>query len=138
ASPSADRRDPGLAVSRRSEPRDPGDGRQQSRLAGQENGAPAKTFTEHNKGETAEALLEQPRKPDEDDDIFTDDGAMATADARPRPGADGQLSGRAAAEAPTRLMMRPSRQLPVVAALIPAWNEEKFIAATIDGLRSQT
>ena len=136
---SADRRDPGLAVSRRrAEPRDPGDGRQQIRLAGQENGAPAKTFAEHNEGETAEALLEQPRKPDEDDDIFTDDGAMATADARPRPGADGQLSGRAAAEAPTRLMMRPSRQRPVVAALIPAWNEEKFIAATIDGLRSQT
>ena len=34
--------------------------------------------------------------------------------------------------------MRPARQRPVVAALVPAWNEEKFIAATIDGLRSQT
>lgn len=126
---SADRRDPGLAVSRRAEPRDPGDGRQQSRLASQENGAPAKTFAEHSEGKTAGALLEQTRKPEEDD-IFADDGAIATA--------DGQSPGRAAAEAPTRFIMRPSRQRPVVAALIPAWNEEKFIAATIDGLRSQT
>jgi poly-beta-1,6-N-acetyl-D-glucosamine synthase len=130
---SADRRDPGLAVSRRAEPRDPGDGRQQRRLADQENGAPAKTSAEHNEGETAKALLDQTRKPDEFDiftDDDTDDGAMATA--------DGQPSDGASAEAPTRLIMRPGRQRPVVAALVPAWNEEKFIAATIDGLRSQT
>ena len=131
---SADRRDPGLAVSRRrAQPRDPGDGRQPSRLAGQENGTPAKTSAEHHESETAKALLDQTRKPD-DLDIFTDDdtddGAMATADE--------QSPDMAAAEAPTRLIMRPSRQRPVVAALIPAWNEEKFIAATIDGLRSQT
>ena len=56
--------------------------------------------------------------------------------ARPRPA--GLPPGRTAAEAPTRFIMRPARRRPVVAALIPAWNEEKFIAATIDGLRSQT
>jgi poly-beta-1,6-N-acetyl-D-glucosamine synthase len=138
AGPSADRRDP--ALSRRAEPRDPGDGRQQIHPAGQENDTPAKTFAEHNEGEMVEALLDQTRKPDEADvftDDGTDDGAMTTA--RPRPGADGQAPGRsAAAEAPTRFIMRPARQRPVVAALVPAWNEEKFIAATIDGLRSQT
>ena len=58
--------------------------------------------------------------------------------ARPRPGAAGQPPGRTAAEAPTRFIMRPARHRPVVAALVPAWNEEEFIAATIDGLRSQT
>jgi poly-beta-1,6-N-acetyl-D-glucosamine synthase len=58
--------------------------------------------------------------------------------ARPRPGAAGQSPDRASAEAPTRFIMRPARHRPVVAALVPAWNEEKFIAATIDGLRSQT
>ena len=58
--------------------------------------------------------------------------------ARPRPGAAGQPPGRTAAEAPTRFIMRPARRRPVVAALVPAWNEEEFIAATIDGLRSQT
>jgi len=58
--------------------------------------------------------------------------------ARPRPGAGGQSPEKTAAEAPTRFIMRPARQRPVVAALVPAWNEEKFIAATIDGLRSQT
>jgi biofilm PGA synthesis N-glycosyltransferase PgaC len=106
---SADRRDPGLA--------------------------------EHNEGETVEALLDQTRKPDEVDvftDNCTDDGAMTTAHARPRPGADGQSPGRTAAEAPTQAIMRPTRNRPVVAALVPAWNEEEFIAATIDGLRSQT
>jgi poly-beta-1,6-N-acetyl-D-glucosamine synthase len=138
---SADRRDPGLAVfRRRAEPGDPGDGRQQIRLAGQENDTPAKTFAEHNEGETVEALLDQTLTPDEDvfTDNRTDDGAMTTAHPRPRPGADGQPPGMTAAEAPTRFIVRPSRQRPVVAALIPAWNEEEFIAATIDGLRSQT
>jgi len=139
---SADRGDPGLAVSRRrAEPRDPGDGRQQIRLAGQENDTPAKTFAEHSEGEAVEALLDRTRKPDEVDvftDNGTDDGAMTTAHARPRPGVDGLSPGMAAAEAPTRFIMRPGRHRPVVTALIPAWNEEEFIAATIDGLRSQT
>jgi poly-beta-1,6-N-acetyl-D-glucosamine synthase len=138
---SADRRDRGLAVSRRrAEPRDPGDGRQQIRLAGQENDTPTKTSAEHNEGEPVEAL-DQTRKPDEVyvfTDNCTDDGAMTTAHARPRPGAEGQPPGRTAAEAPTQAIMRPARHRPVVATLIPAWNEEEFIAATIDGLRSQT
>ena len=48
--------------------------------------------------------------------------------------------GRAAAEAPTQAIRRPATtgRRPVVAALVPAWNEEKFIAATIDGLGRQT
>ena len=94
-------------------------------------------LAEHNEGEAVEALLDQTREPDEFD-IFADDGAMTTVRARPRPGADGQPPGRTAAEAPTEAIMRPTRNRPVVAALVPAWNEEQFIAATIDGLRSQT
>jgi len=43
--------------------------------------------------------------------------------ARPRPGAGGQSPEKTAAEAPTRFIMRPARQRPVVAALVPAWNE---------------
>jgi len=62
----------------------------------------------------------------------------APAAAHPRPGADGQPPGMTAAEAHTQVIMRPARNRPVVAVLIPAWNEEKSIAATIDGLRSQT
>jgi cellulose synthase/poly-beta-1,6-N-acetylglucosamine synthase-like glycosyltransferase len=141
---SADRRDPGLAVSCRAEPRDPGDGRHQIRLAGQENDTPAKTFAEHNEGETVEALLDQTRKPDEVDvftDNCTDDGAMTTAHARPRPGADGQPPGRTAAEAPTRFIVRPviTRAVPQrVVALIPAYNGAAGIAATIRCLQAQT
>jgi len=64
---------------------------------------------------------------------------MTTVHARPHPGADGQPPGRAAAGASIQAIMRPATgRRPVVAALVPAWNEEKFIAATIDGLGSQT
>ncbi len=50
-----------------------------------------------------------------------------------------RIGGVAADAAPTQALMRPAAgRRPVVAALIPAWNEEKFIAATIEGLGRQT